>query len=123
MGMPASVFQFAAVVIVAFITTKIRRSRLIAIAWISIVAIGGCLMIKLLPKEHRLGRLAGFWLITAVAPVFPLILSLFSSNTAGFTKESVTTTFIFVGYCVGNFVGPQFFISTEAPRYEVSGPF
>ena len=77
-------------------------------------------MIMLIPTEQKLARLAGFWIISAVSPVFPLMLSLFASNTAGFTKKSLTSTFIFVGYCVGNLLGPQFFISTEAPNYEVS---
>lgn len=120
MGMPASAFQLVAVILIAFITSNIRKSRLLAIAGIYLMAIAGCLMIKLLPTQMKLARLAGFWLITAVAPVFPLMLSLFASNTAGFTKKSTTTTFIFIGYCVGNLVGPQFFISTEAPNYPVS---
>jgi small-conductance mechanosensitive channel len=122
MGMPASAFQLFAVIVTSLITTRVRKSRLAAIVLIYLMAIAGCLMIKLLPTDKRLARLAGFWMITAVAPVFPLMLSLFASNTAGFTKKSTTTTFIFIGYCVGNLVGPQFFISTEAPNYVVRDP-
>jgi ACS family allantoate permease-like MFS transporter len=78
----------------------------------------GCLMIMLIPQENKLARLGGFWIITAVAPVFPLTLSLFVSNTAGFTKKSTTSIFIFIGYCVGNLAGPPF-INTEAAHYPV----
>lgn len=80
----------------------------------------GALMLKLLPAHDKWSRLAGLWLSTMLAPLLPLLLSFCASNTAGFTKKSVTLAMMFVGYCVGNFVGPQFFISTEAPGYKVS---
>ncbi|KAH8687311.1 major facilitator superfamily domain-containing protein [Tricladium varicosporioides] len=117
MGMPASAFQLLAVILAAVVTSNLRGSRLYAMAFIYLCAIGGCLMIMLIPTKNKLARLGGFWIITAVAPIFPLMLSLFASNTAGFTKKSTTSAFIFVGYCVGNLAGPQFFISTEAPHY------
>lgn len=87
---------------------------------IYLIAIAGVLMIMLDPQERKLVRLAGFWLVTSFAPVFPLMLSLFASNTAGFTKKSTTTAFIFIGYCVGNLAGPQVFIAKEVPHYPAS---
>lgn len=53
----------------------------------------------------------------------PFVISLFlawtliPSNTAGRTKRTLTSSFTFVGYCVGNMVGSQIFKSTDAPRY------
>jgi len=40
-----------------------------------------------------------------------------SSNVAGYTKKQLTGAFVFVGYCVGNIIGPQTFIEKEAPLY------
>ncbi|KAE8155304.1 major facilitator superfamily domain-containing protein [Aspergillus avenaceus] len=117
MGLPAHAFQLTTVILAAVFTTNVRKSRLVAMILIFLMAIAGILMVKLLPEERKLPRLAGFWLVTAIAPVFPLMLSLFASNTAGFTKKSTTVSFIFVGYCVGNLIGPQFFKSSEAPHY------
>ncbi|KAG5742947.1 hypothetical protein H9Q70_014337 [Fusarium xylarioides] len=51
------------------------------------------------------------------ANVFPMMLSLISSNVAGFTKKSTVNAVFFLGYCAGNIAGPQFFIPTEAPKY------
>lgn len=48
------------------------------------------------------------------------MLSMVSSNVAGFTKKSVTSSMIFVSFCVGNIVGPFFFFASEAPGYSVS---
>ncbi|KAL4932257.1 major facilitator superfamily domain-containing protein [Aspergillus undulatus] len=117
MGMPAAAFQLTTVILAALFTTYIRKSRLFAVVSIFIMAMAGILMVKLLPDSRKLPRLAGYWLVTAVAPAFPLMMSLFASNTAGFTKKSTVVALIFVGYCVGNFVGPQFFKDNEAPSY------
>lgn len=35
----------------------------------------------------------------------------------GYTKKSVTASWIFLGYCLGNFVGPQLFKPEDAPVY------
>ncbi|KAL2840759.1 major facilitator superfamily domain-containing protein [Aspergillus pseudodeflectus] len=120
MGMPASAFQLTTVILTALFTSYTRKSRLIAMVVIFVMAIAGILMVKLLPDHRKLPRLAGYWLVTAVAPAFPLMMSLFASNIAGFTKKSTVVALIFVGYCVGNFVGPQFFKDYEAPGYETA---
>ncbi|KAH8669162.1 major facilitator superfamily domain-containing protein [Xylariales sp. PMI_506] len=120
MGLPASAFQLLTVVLAAVFTSTIRKSRLVALVAIYLMAIAGILMIKLLPTSEKLARLAGFWLISAVAPAFPLMLSLAASNVAGFTKKSTVMAMIFLAYCAGNLAGPQFFISTEAPNYHTA---
>ncbi|KAJ4328668.1 hypothetical protein N0V84_000859 [Fusarium piperis] len=120
MGLPASTFQLTTVFLVAIFTSYVRKSRHVALVLTYLMAIGGILMIKLLPKEEKLARLAGFWLIMAVAPAFPLMMSLSASNIAGFTKKSTVMAMILLRYCAGNLSGPQFFISTEAPSYHAS---
>ncbi|KAL4898026.1 major facilitator superfamily domain-containing protein [Aspergillus ambiguus] len=117
MGLPAPAFQLTTVILASLFASYVRKARLIALVLIYLMGLAGILMIKLLPQEQKLSRLAGFWLVTGIAPAFPLMMSLFASNTAGFTKKSTTAAVIFVGYCVGNIVGPQFFKSSEAPNY------
>jgi hypothetical protein len=46
-----------------------------------------------------------------------LMLSLQSSNTSGMTKKSFVSVSIAVFYAVGNIIGPQFFLGTQAPTY------
>jgi hypothetical protein len=119
MGLPASAFQLATVLLSAVLSSTIRKSRLINLVFIFLMAMAGILMVKLLPSSDKLSRLAGFWLVMAVSPAFPLMLSLAASNIAGFTKKSTVMAMIFLGYCAGNLAGPQFFISEEAPNYHV----
>jgi hypothetical protein len=44
-------------------------------------------------------------------------LTIVSSNVAGYTKKQVTGAVLFMGYCVGNIVGPQTFRDGEKPGY------
>ncbi|KAJ6178139.1 hypothetical protein N7519_008600 [Penicillium mononematosum] len=120
MGLPASAFQLATVLLSAVLSSTIRKSRLINLVFIFLMAMAGILMVKLIPSSDKLSRLAGFWLVMAVAPAFPLMLSLAASNIAGFTKKSTVMAMIFLGYCAGNLAGPQFFISEEAPNYHTA---
>jgi hypothetical protein len=39
------------------------------------------------------------------------------SNIAGYTKKQIAAAVLFTGYCVGNIIGPQTFIASEAPGY------
>jgi hypothetical protein len=45
------------------------------------------------------------------------LMGLQIANTAGYTKRAVTSSGIFVGYCLGNFVGPLLFKPRDAPVY------
>lgn len=47
-------------------------------------------------------------------------LTMVSSNIAGSTKKQLTAAILFTGYCVGNIIGPQTFIDSEARKFIVS---
>jgi hypothetical protein len=46
-----------------------------------------------------------------------VIWTFLPSNVAGRTKKTVTSTVLFIGYCVGNAVGAQMFVASDAPKY------
>lgn len=41
-----------------------------------------------------------------------------ASNVGGYTKRTTATAFVFLAYCIGNIIGPQAFIGSEAPIYQ-----
>lgn len=49
-----------------------------------------------------------------------IALSLVASNVAGYTKKTVATAMFYLGYCVGNIIGPFLFFVREKPKYPVS---
>lgn len=46
-----------------------------------------------------------------------MIWTFLPSNVAGRTKKTVTSTVVFVAYCVGNAVGAQMLVPSDAPKY------
>ena len=81
------------------------------------VCILGMLLIVCLPISNPHGRLAGYYLTQASPTGFVALLSLLSSNVAGYTKKTTVAAMYLIGYCIGNIVGPQTFVPKTAPRY------
>jgi ACS family allantoate permease-like MFS transporter len=46
-------------------------------------------------------------------------MSVATANTAGHTKKITTNAFLLIGYCLGNFIGPFFFVAKQAPCYDL----
>ncbi|GAM86548.1 hypothetical protein ANO11243_045620 [Dothideomycetidae sp. 11243] len=81
------------------------------------VAILGMLLIICLPLSDRYGMLIGYYFTQADATPFVALLSLISSNVAGYTKKTTVAAMYLVAYCTGNIIGPQTFVPKDAPRY------
>ncbi|KAI1422613.1 putative allantoate permease [Xylaria sp. FL1777] len=65
----------------------------------------------------RGGVLAGIYLINFVVAPLALIYALAGVNTQGYTKKVATNAIVAVGFGVANIIGPQTFLSWEAPGY------
>lgn len=65
----------------------------------------GFILIVALPLSAPLGRLIGFYLTLSVACPFVVLLSLISSNIAGYTKKTTVAALYLIAYCVGNIIG------------------
>lgn len=81
--------------------------------------IAGAFGLRFLPESNQAGRLVSYYLTGPYNAAFCLILSMTTANTAGHTKKVLTNAVIFLGYCTGNIVGPFFYLSSQAPRYEL----
>jgi ACS family allantoate permease-like MFS transporter len=75
------------------------------------------LLIVCLPLHNNIGRLFGYYLTQASPTPFVALLSLISSNVAGYTKKTTVAAIYLIGYCTGNIIGPQTFRPKDAPRY------
>lgn len=118
--MPSGATQLVFLPLTAVIARYIPNMRLILMCCTTAISMMGMLLVWKLDEEDKKGRLVGLALTSAFAVNFPLGLSILSSNVAGFTKRSVTNSMLFIAYCVGNLVAPQFFLASEEPRYPVS---
>jgi ACS family allantoate permease-like MFS transporter len=82
-----------------------------------VCGIVGMVLIVALPLSNNVGRLIGYYMTQASPTPFVALLSLVSSNVAGYTKKTTVAAFYLIGYCVGNIIGPQVFRPEDAPRY------
>lgn len=118
LGMPLAAFQVIWVVLSSLLAWKLRRSRCYIIALLQLISLAGAATVYATPEAHKWTRLGGLWLFPAFAAGLPLTLSLIASNVAGYTKKTTVSAVLFVGYCVGNIVGPQIFFEKQAPTYQ-----
>jgi MFS family permease len=70
-----------------------------------------------LPRGEKGGLLFACYILASFGGAYAVLMGLQIANTAGYTKRSVTSSGIFVGYCLGNFVGPLLFKPQDAPGY------
>lgn len=77
----------------------------------------GVILMIAFPHSMPAGRLAGYYLTQAAPAAFVALLSLISSNVAGYTKKTTVAAIYLMAYCVGNIIGPQTFRPKDAPQY------
>ncbi|CCE85926.1 Piso0_005566 [Millerozyma farinosa CBS 7064] len=115
MNMPCGAVEFVGCILFAYSQRFFRHRMAISFAATTIVVIASCMLAFV--KHSNSTRLAGYYLMNVGPITMICALSCFASNTAGHTKKITTNAFFLIGYCVGNLVGPQTFISNQAPAY------
>ncbi|RVX67143.1 hypothetical protein B0A52_08577 [Exophiala mesophila] len=114
MGAVAGTMQLA-VSYAAYKYSNIRSWLVIATEMTTIVA---ALLLWLLPRDGSLGALLfACYILCGFGAAYPILMGLTLANTAGYTKRTVNSAGIFIGYCAGNFLGPLLFKPQDAPRY------
>lgn len=86
---------------------KLHRRILVSMCGM-VLALAGMIMIVALPLSHNSGRLAGYYLTNCASAGFVGLLSLISSNVAGYTKKTTVAALYLIGYCVGNIIGKSY---------------
>ncbi|KXJ90351.1 major facilitator superfamily domain-containing protein [Microdochium bolleyi] len=101
-----------------WITLKKPNWRFIVMMFSLVPAFTGFLALALLPSDGMLWVRWGMYImqVFGVLPGF-MIWTFLPSNVAGRTKKTVTSTILFIAYCVGNAIGAQMFVASDAPKY------
>ncbi|KUI72232.1 hypothetical protein VM1G_07866 [Cytospora mali] len=114
---PGGAVQFLALIIGGWVCTKWPQTRCITMIVANAICIIGAGLLVGLSDNNKWGRLVALWLCYFQGLGFSMSLTMISSNVAGSTKKQLTAAVVFTGYCVGNIIGPQTFIDSEAPGY------
>ncbi|KAI8664700.1 hypothetical protein LRP88_04330 [Fusarium phalaenopsidis] len=91
--------------------------RIWAFTFSTSVLLLSCLLIWNCPNMADGFKLTCLYLLAFHPPAYAVLMNLSIANAAGYTKQSMMSAGLYVGYCVGNFVGPLAFLQSEIPRY------
>ena len=96
--------------------TKFQRKGL-TIACISVLPTIGAILMLTVPRHQKGVLLFGYYLVSCLAAVTPLVYTWQAQNTAGDTKKKTTSAMVFIGMCTGNIIGPLLYSPDDAPLY------
>ncbi|RSH85367.1 hypothetical protein EHS25_004763 [Saitozyma podzolica] len=116
MQMPTGGIGIIALLLSIYITNRIKM-RWPVLAVITLFPIGGALGLTQVSHSHPSGLMACYYVAYLFSAIQPLLISWCNLNAAGTTKRVVTTATMFGALTVGNIVGPQVYLTKEAPYY------
>lgn len=116
LGVPGGAVEVVALVLNGYLGAKTNQRVLCSLGGL-VAAFVGMVLIVALPTSNNTGRLIGYYMTQAIPTAFVALLSMISSNVAGYTKKTTVAALYLIGYCVGNIIGPQTFRPKDAPQY------
>ncbi|KAL4821219.1 major facilitator superfamily domain-containing protein [Aspergillus spinulosporus] len=97
-----------------FANKGIRSWLVIACQLVTMVA---SLLLLRLPLHETGGLLFACYIMPTMGAGYAVLMGLQIANIAGYTKRSLSSSGLYIGYCLGNFVGPLCFREQDYPRY------
>lgn len=119
MQVPYGVFIAISILICVFLNDRFVNRRCLFVLIFLIPNIAGAFGLRFVPVDKQVARLICYYLTGPYNAAFVIMLSLQTANTAGHTKKVITNAVLFLGYCVGNISGPFFYLTSQAPYYEL----
>jgi MFS family permease len=105
-GTPGGAIEVVALIASGWLGDRLGHRILVSMVGLTIALLGMILIVSL-PLENKVGRLVGYYLTQASPTPFVALLSLISTNIAGYTKKTTVAAMYLIGYCVGNIIGEQ----------------
>ncbi|KAF9891125.1 hypothetical protein FE257_005061 [Aspergillus nanangensis] len=115
-NIPFGVIQIVAIIGGGWLATRYQRKGLVIVGFAAIAAVGTLLML-VVPRDQKGVLLFGYYLVSCLAAITPLVYAWEAQNTAGDTKRKCTSAVVLIGMCAGNVIGPQLYSTSQAPLY------
>ncbi|ESZ92444.1 hypothetical protein SBOR_7161 [Sclerotinia borealis F-4128] len=117
-SLPSSLISFLTILTTGYLASTYRNIITLLIPTMLLFPILGSALMNWAPLDSL--KLTGFYSIGFAHGTIPLTMSLIGANTRGTTKKMTMSACMFVAYCVGNMLGPQLFLESEAPYYSTA---
>ncbi|EME81390.1 uncharacterized protein MYCFIDRAFT_52082 [Pseudocercospora fijiensis CIRAD86] len=115
--MPAGAYAGTMMVLLSFLAMRFKNIR----TWLIFSGqMGTTLAAALLyglPLNETGGLLFAVYILPSTGAAYGVLMGLPIANTAGHTKRALASSGLYIGYCLGNFIGPLVFLEREAPQY------
>lgn len=102
-----------------YFVSRFPNARLLVMLVCLVPFLTGTIGTWLVPQNVPYGRLACLWISFSYTATWTLSMAVATANTAGHTKKVTTNAVLRTGYCLGNFIGPFFFVADQAPKYDL----
>ncbi|CAK7199903.1 hypothetical protein SEUCBS139899_002590 [Sporothrix eucalyptigena] len=114
---PIGAITALSILVAGYITRRWLGLRHILIVTLALISITGTLFCWFGPRSNRGFLFAGVFLLAVQVAAGGLAVSLAASNTSGHTKKATVSASTFLGYCIGNIIGPLIFGASPGPLY------
>jgi len=116
MQMPTGGIGIITLLLAIYITNRIKL-RWPVLAVIVCFPIAGAVALTQVPRNKPGALMAAYYVLQVFSGIQPLLISWCNLNAGGTTKRVVTTATMFGALTIGNIVGPQVYLTREAPVY------
>ncbi|KAK6953917.1 hypothetical protein Daesc_003879 [Daldinia eschscholtzii] len=117
LGMPTGVIATAWSIILNFVASRFPGWRCVLIVLAIFFPMATAILMWKLPSDNKLSLLGAYYAFYSYWAPYTMCTSLPMANTSGHTKKVTLNAMFFLGYCVGNILGPQVFRADDAPEY------
>ncbi|KAJ5825864.1 hypothetical protein N7474_003002 [Penicillium riverlandense] len=117
--MPTGFYAGTMMLITTYLAYKFPGWRAYIIIICQLVTTFSSLLLWLLPRSALGGLLFACYTLPTTGAAYAVSMGLFLANNAGYTKRSLASSGLYIGYSLGNFAGPQVFREQDAPRYNL----
>lgn len=117
---PQAAVGIAAQVLLSLLAYYVRNIRCLLWMLGTLPALAGAVMIRVVDVDtQRNVALAGVYLMGFYNVGWVMAMAIITANTRGSTKRPFVNSSVGVALAVGEIVGPQFFLESQAPRYQL----
>lgn len=117
LGIPTGVIATIWQIILGNLSARLKGWRCAIIAVSVLFPLTCAVLMWQLPRDNKMSLLGAYYGFYSYWVPYVLCTSLPLANTSGHTKKVTVNAMFFVGYCVGNILGPQVFRANDAPTY------
>ncbi|KAG8631567.1 hypothetical protein KVT40_000707 [Elsinoe batatas] len=116
---PIGIYAGSTQLLLTWLAFRFKGIRSYLIFGAQVVTTVAAILLWRLPLASKGGLLFSAIILPSVGAGYAVLMGQAVANTAGYTKRSIASSGLYIGYCLGNIIGPLVFLTTDAPRYPI----